>query len=553
MTGLLDWLDAPSAEQGIRFLQEDGTWALTTYADLAAMARAIAARLLEEGLRRDDAVALVVPSGPAFVGAFFGTLLAGGTPTPLVPPSMFEATETWVAHSAPLMATGTRTVLTEEDLLPVVSAATERAGVGGTTSAIDPAARASEMPGVRPSELALLQFTSGSSGRPRAVRVTPTNLEAMIHHIFRWVPWAAGESGAHWMPLYHDFGLIGGTIAPVTRQRDLFVMRPDQFVRAPERWLDCFGRRGAAFAAAPNFAFSYAVKRVDPETLEGSDFSGWRGAIIGAERIDPAILERFAAMLEPHGFRRETYMPAYGMAEATLGVTGVRASVVARALRPDWARLRLGHEVCVEARAELGDPQVGDGAGWLVGCGQPHEGLDVAVLDLDGAPLPEGHLGEIAVRGDVVTAGYLGEAAAGPSAFEPDGRLRTGDGGFMVDGELHVVGRIGDAIKVRGRTLYAEDLEAKLAALDGVPRGRCVVIPGVASGDEALVAIVEAPAGPWVEAAVRTLVREAGERTHVEVLAAPRGTIKRTSSGKPRRRVLWRELVEGTLRLEPVG
>lgn len=549
---LLAWLEEPREDRGIRFAEDDGGWRLATYADLAARTREAAARLAGAGVGPGEVVSIVVPSGPQFVAAYFGALLAGAIPSPLVPPTIIQDPEQWADHTSRLIATASSHVVTEAELLSVARDAAGRAGLAREPFVLEHDGGGAEPPARPPAELALLQFTSGSSGTPRGVRVTWDNLVAMIDYIFEWVPWGPDDAGGHWLPLYHDFGLIGCLLAPATRQRDLWILRPEQFIRWPERWMDCFGREGAAFAAAPSFAFSYVLRKVDPARYEGQDFSGWRGAIIGAERIDPAVLERFAAMLEPHGFRRETYMTAYGMAETTLGVTGVPADEVPRALRVDWASLELGRPVGVLDRARVGAPEIGDGTGWLVSCGRPHAGLSLRALDADGRPLPDGHLGELEVEGPTVADGYVGEAGGRMTSFTPSG-LRTGDAGFVVDGELYVVGRLGDAVKLRGRSVYAEDLEARLGAIDGVPRGRCVIIPGAREGGEALVAIVETAPGEWSQRALRVLAREAGPEARVEVYSAQPATIPRTSSGKPRRRVLWERFARGEVELERVA
>ena len=551
-TDLLAWIEDPSAARGIRFARDDGGWDFVSYACLAADTRSAAAAFAGVGLDHGSVVSIIVPTGPAFVAAYFGALLAGLVPAPLVPPTIFQRPDEYVEHTGRLIGAAASLVVTEAELTGVVEQASARAGLDRPPLELALSGADASFDRRAPADLALLQFTSGSSGHPRGVRVTWDNLQAMIDHIFTWVPWGEDDAGAHWLPLYHDFGLIGCLLAPTTRQRDLWVLRPDQFVRTPARWLECFGREGAAFAATPNFAFAYLLRKLDRDTLPGQDFSNWRGAIIGAERIDPSVLERFARMLEPYGFRRETYMPAYGLAEATLGVTGVPADRRARAVHVDWSSLQLAQPVSVADSDEFSSEAVGDGSGWLVGCGPPHPGLTVRILDEHGEPLPDGSLGEIEVRGATVADGYLGDASGGMSSFR-DGALRTGDAGFVIDGELFVAGRLGDAVKLRGRSVYAEDLEAKLCVIDGVPRGRCVVIPGASEDGEALVAIVETSPGEWSRRAERVLLKEAGPGVRVQLWSAPPGTIPRTSSGKPRRRVLWQQFVGGSLPLEPVA
>jgi fatty-acyl-CoA synthase len=545
--GLLDWVSRPSETRGIRFAADGDDWAFTSYAELASGAAEVSRLLADHGVAEGSVAAIVIPSGPDFVAAYFGCLLAGVTPCPLVPPTLFENPDDWAEHTSGLIGAASSAVLTTDAIGDAAAKAGARAGlarppirvVTGQSGSCEPVRRA--MP-----PYALLQFTSGSSGQPRGVRVTSENLETMIDAIFAWVPWGPDDAGAHWLPLYHDFGLIGCLLAPATRQRDLWILRPEQFVAAPRRWLECFGAFGASFSAAPGFAFAYAMRKVDPATLAGHDYSHWRGAVLGAERLDATVLDRFARMLEPHGFRRETYMPAYGLAEATLGVTGVPAGQLPRAVGPNWGALEFGRPVEIRREALLGSPQIDERSGWLLSCGIPHAGTSVSIVDDDGAALPPGHLGEISVTGPMVTDGYWNDAA-GSSTRYVGSELRTGDAGFVRDGELYVVGRLGDALKVRGRSFFAEDLEAKLTTIDGIRRGRCAVVPATVAGSTTLTAIVEGGDGTrdWADRAVKFLQSEVGPEPRIEVRLGPPGTIPRTSSGKPRRRVLAERLMSG--------
>jgi fatty-acyl-CoA synthase len=543
---MFDWLSEPVADRGIRFAGDDHEWEYWSYERLAAAANSAAHQLVAAGASRRDVVAIVVPTGPAFVAAYFGVLLAGGTPAPLVPPTVLDSEERYVDRTAELIAAGPALVATEASLVDVVTKASARGGLDRppVIVAVDEAAVGElRRP---PAELALLQFTSGSSGRPRAVKVTYRNLEADIALIRDWIDWRPEDAGAHWLPLYHDMGLIGCTLTPITYQRDLWIMRPEQFVIDPLRWLDCFGHKGAAFTAGPNFTFSYAMRKIRSDQVEGMDFTGWRGAIIGAERLDAVALSRFTRILAPHGFRPEVFIPAYGLAEATLAVTMVDRDRIARAIVPNWSTMSFASPVEVSDSARVGELDDDKGGGWLMGCGGPLPGVDVTIADEDGSPLPHGHLGEIRVSGEIVAGGYLG-ASTSLTRFDEAG-VTTGDAGFFHDGELYVVGRLGDAIKLRGRTLYAEDLESKLSAIPDVPVGRCVVLPG-ADGESSVVAIVERPDGPWVEQAAGVLRREAGQDARIRIFAAERGAIMRTSSGKPRRRVMWRALLDRALPL----
>lgn len=544
---LLSWLDEPDGSCGIRYADDSEGWSFHSYEELAQLARAVAGQLVERGVAHDDAVAVIVPTGPLFVASFFGVVAAGATPVPLVPPSYVQSREEYAKTTARLLGAAASWVICDDAARDAVLEAAELAGMDHdrvvTPSGEDGAWDFDRRP---PARTALLQFTSGSSGQPRGVRVSWDNLETNIAEIRDWMGWEKEDSAAVWLPMYHDMGLFGGLLFPTAFQRNMWVMRPEQFVQDPMRWLDCLGRRGAAYTAMPNFGFGYASKRLEPERLEGSDFSGWKGAVVGAERLDAGTIARFTRLLAPYGFRPEALLPAYGLAEATVAVTGVSLDAAPRAVKPRWSSLSLGEAVPLEATTRLGREDLEERHGWLMSSGVPLASLSVTLHDEHGSEVPEGCLGEIWVRGPSVTLGYQGSAQSSLTCFE-GGVLRSGDSGFVVDGELFVIGRIGDAMKVRGRALYAEDLEASLAHLSDLPRGRYVVIPGPSEGQESLMLVVEGEPGPWVDEARWTLQTAVGQAMDVHVAVGPRGTIPRTSSGKPRRRVLWQQRLEARL------
>jgi len=574
-SALLGWLDDPATDRGVQFADGAGGWAFCSYAELAGLVAEAAGRLVAAGLGADGngaggngVVCLVFPSGPEFVAAFFGTLIAGGTPAPIAPPLLFRSAEEYLAHLVRLLqAAAPSLVVAAADLLPVVAAAVQAAGLECGCLGLSLAGEGCELSAAArpPAGLALLQFTSGSSGSPRGVQISWANLEAQVVALHRWVRWHNDDSVASWLPLYHDMGLIGVLLCATVRGSQLWLLRPEQFLRSPAVWLACLGRLGATITASPSFGYAYAASKVSPVELAGMDFSGWRVAAVAAERVDPAALGRFAGLVAPNGFRREAFLPGYGLAEATLAVTGSRLDALPVMVAVDPASLRFGEPVAVLARGVLDVLEVGrpaDGGGgrdeWLVGCGRPLPGTRLWIVDATGAPLGEGRLGEIVAAGPWVAEGYQGQGedqdaqAGGPTRFVPgqghrQGQLYTGDAGFLLDGELFVLGRMGDSTKVRGRSLYAEDVEARLAAIPGVPAGRVVVVFERFDGLDTVAAVVEHERGAWVEPVARRLRSETGRSRRVLVLQVPRYAIPRTSSGKPRRRLLGQELIAGTL------
>ncbi|WP_340379380.1 AMP-binding protein [Streptomyces sp. SS7] len=545
MNTVLDWLDSPAPERGIHY-HRNGDWHLRDYAGIAAATRSTAAFLHANGVTK-GVVSLLIEEPETFVPAFLGVMYAGATPSPIASPVTFGGHEAFTEHAAAVLgAAEPAAVLTDAALAPLAATACAKAGTGTPLVLPDPA----ELPAAdalarRTADLALLQFTSGSSGTPKGVRVTGENLTANVRAIHGWLGVSSEDSCSSWLPLYHDMGLIGTFLGSVVAQIDLWLMSPVDFIRSPARWLDCHGRHGVTITTAPNFGYGYATSRVREEELAGTDFSAWRVAMSGAERVDARVVADFTAKLAPYGFDSRALTPCYGMAETTLAVTGVRPGTGARIVRTAGP-LATGAPVTVTDTGVLGVDRPEDPARWIAACGTPVPETAVDVVDEDGAPLPEGTFGEIRVRGTSVADGYQSPDPAASAPFGADG-LRTGDAGFLHDGELYVVGRIGDSLKVRGRKVHAEDVEAALVSLPGVPPGRCAVALGTLDGRGGAVVVVEAPGEEWLEAVTGVLRSALDTTVEVTVVRARRGTIPRTSSGKPRRRLLWRQAAEGTL------
>ncbi|WP_067134630.1 AMP-binding protein [Microtetraspora malaysiensis] len=533
---LLTWIDEPSTRQGIRFRQ-DGAWERWTYADLAGFAGKIAGGLAAAGVRHDERVVIIERTGPDFVATLYGVMLAGAIPCPVAPPYLFQNADLYARHlraiidvARPALVVTAANLVERLEFDGPVHTAAELAAAGGRADG-------------PPAGAALLQFTSGSSGRVKGVRVPVAALAANVAAISTWLEMGEGDATASWLPVHHDMGLIGCLFTPVSRQRDLWLLEPAEFIRDPASYLACFGEHGATMTAMPPFGLEYIVRRLSALPLTGMDFSRWRALIVGAERIDVDVLDRFTALLAPAGFDRRALLPAYGLAEATLAVTGL-------ALREEPTSLPV-----VPQEVRLGSPVTdgGDTVRPVVGCGRALDGVRVAVVDEDGVELPERHVGQIVVRGASLAEGYVRDGAATGRADDSpagltewhEGALHTGDAGFLDGGQLFVIGRLGDAMKVRGRTLFAEDVESALVDA-GVPRLRLTVLLGSSAGGATGVVLLERPTPEWAAAAEATLRRMTEHATTV-VLDVPRRSIARTTSGKPKRREMWTAYVAGKL------
>lgn len=547
--GLLDWLAAPRADRGLRFRRSDGGWELRSYADLA---KAVARRAEElADLEHGSAVALIHDTGPDFIVSFFAVLAAGGTPTPLAPPDRLDDRDSWADRVAQALAAGVSAAVCEERFAAGVRSAALRTGrpcrvlVPEQDGAPDDA----DVPLRPPAELALLQFTSGSRGARRATRVSWENLEANVAMVRHWVD-MRDRVGVSWLPLHHDMGLIGGLLGPVLAQADQGLMRPEQFIRSPLAWLREYDQDGGEIVAMPNFGFDYLARRLKPQHVAGLDLSGVRSVVSGSERIRRETLEAFLRLLIPCGLRPAAMQPGYGLAEATLGVTGVRRGEPVRMVALAPGPIRLGENVPIIASAHLDGAaaEPGDHV-WHVSCGAPLEGVMVDIVGDDGRPVPEGHLGEIAVRGPAVALGYAAADDTPSTRFEA-GRLLTADAGFRSGGELYVVGRIGDSLQVRGRNLYVEDIEQLLADDIVFPWKRTVVLAGYQDA-QATVLIATETGFSGREAQVVELVSTVvGPDAAVRAWLVAPCALEFTSSGKPRRRRMWERVLAGDLKGE---
>lgn len=527
---LTSWIDVPAAYRGIRFWRNDD-WEWWPYQDLAGFARRIAGGIAASGVRHDDRVLVIERTGPEFVAALYGIVLAGATPCPVAPPHLFQSEMLYARHLHAISK------VARPSMVITTAALAERLTFGGYEMQVRTAAQLAsggEGASAPSASAALLQFTSGSSGWVKAVRVPVSALAANVAAIRTWLEMAEGDATASWLPVHHDMGLIGCLLTPVVQQRDLWLQEPTDFIRDPARYLACFSAPGAAMTAMPPFGLDYIVRRLSPQLLAGSDFSGWRALIIGAERIDVEVLDRFMALMGPFGFDRRALLPAYGLAEATLAVTGL-------ALREEVATVSVAPQLL-----SLGEPVTLTGAEVheVVGCGRALDGVTVAVVDEAGKTLPDRHVGQIVVRGTSVAEGYVSENSTGLTEWR-DRVLWTGDAGFMDDGQLFVIGRLGDAMKVRGRTVFAEDIESALVEA-GVPRLRVAVLLGSPVSGATGVILLERPENEWIAAAAAVSQRIT-EGMSMVILDVPRRSIYRTTSGKPKRRDMWAAYVAGNI------
>jgi fatty-acyl-CoA synthase len=540
---ITEWIESPRAGHGIYLADDAGGWSFHDYPWLAASARRVGAGLRAAGVGRGDVVCVIMPTSYESLAALFGTWVAGGTLCTVAEP-LLQAPAEYAANLAAALREAEPTVVVTTSAYGDVV----RQGMAAAGRDDAPWLYREEAGDLAPQptgEIAVLQFTSGSTGSPRAACVSWANLAANLKVITRVLGWRDDDGIASWLPLYHDLGLLGCLLTVVAMQGNGWLLRPEQFLRDPARWLEALGTGKATHTGAPAFAYGYVTRRVKPDELAGVDLSGVRTALAGAEAVDAAVLEAFVRFAEPLGFRRQALLPAYGLAEASVAVSGARRDRAIRLVRIDPAELRFGERVTIAEVAELGgDQQLA--AGWLLSHGRPEpsDGVIVTIVDEDGAAVPDEHLGEITVAGDSVTKGYFRGRTGGSTSYV-DGQLRTGDAGFIHDGDIYVVGRMGNSLKIRGRSVYMEDLDAAVATAAGLGRGRLTVVGSQEGGLPRVVLFAEAPPGDWAERARRALRARVGKGCPVTIVSGRAGLVQRTSSGKPQRRRMWELLQSG--------
>jgi acyl-CoA synthetase (AMP-forming)/AMP-acid ligase II len=528
---LIEMLNAAAqSELGLVFVDRKERDREVTYAHIRERALSVAADLAGRGVRKGDRVALVLPTCPEFVECFFGVLCAGAIPVPLYPPlRLGKLDEFHRRTTAMLKAVDATMVVTDERIRRFLGVAVAdsapRLGCVTASSLGGPMADAVE---VTPDDIAVIQFSSGTTNDPKPVALSHANLLSNLASLAQYIT-ADGAShpvGVTWLPLYHDMGLIGNLLSGFYVPARLVLLPPELFVAVPGAWLRAISRHRGTITAAPSFAFGLCLKRIRDDELEGVDLSSWSICLNGAEAVSAEVQRRFSERFSRWGFRASSFTPCYGMAEASLAVTFKPAGTSFKALGVD------GDKLAAEGIIEPGGKEI-------VSVGRPLAGMSVEIRDNHGVALPPGHVGRIFVSGPSIMAGYFSRPDLTDQTLH-GGWLHTGDRGFTHDGELYVCGRQKDIVIVRGANHAPEEFEAALEGLPGVRTGCAVAVGFVPPGedDEALAMLVETTSD-----ASESLAQDVASRVqqhtgilpaHVELLAP--GTLPRTSSGKLRRR-----------------
>ena len=531
----------------LRVYTDEGDGEVLTYGALLGEARSVAAGLQASDIGPGEAVAVMLPTGRDYFAAFSATMLAGSIAVPLYPPVRATRLEEHVRrHVAILDNAQARVLIVPPEARSLARALQARVGSLRRVVTVEELAGAGgslHPPVTSPDDVALLQYTSGSTGSPKGVTLTHANLLANIRAMASALAVTPEDVFVSWLPLYHDMGLIGAWLGSLHQATTLVIFSPLSFLARPARWLNAIHRHRGTISGGPNFAYELCLRHISAEQLSRLDLKSWRVAFNGAEPVSAATLERFCERFASAGLRREAMVPVYGLAENCVGLAFPplgRGPVIDRIRRDDLARRGRAVPAGPDDPAPLR----------LVACGGPLPDNDIRIVDAAGHELPERHEGRLQFRGPSATRGYWRKPEATRRLL--DGEWRdSGDLGYVADGDLYITSRAKDLIIRAGRNIHPADVEESVGAVDGVLPGRVAAFGDVdaTTGTERLVVLAEtrrreAAALDRMRGEINGLLADLVGAPPDEVVLAPPNTIPRTSSGKVRRlasRDLWRD------------
>jgi acyl-CoA synthetase (AMP-forming)/AMP-acid ligase II len=543
---------AKSTQTGYRFVDENSeAEPFFSHAGIERASARFGGALQSLGLKKGDRVALILPDNADFVFAFLGALRAGIIPVPIYPPTGLGKLAGYLENTLHIVdRSGSKILVTTAEIRRILGTVQSRAPA--LTKVCDVDALKGMREELKPVAIGLddvcfLQFTSGSTSRPKGVTLTHANIAANVHVIMDLgLKVRPTDSAVSWLPLYHDMGLIGFVLAPLYHVNTITFLPPLLFLKRPARWLEQMSRRKATISFGPNFAYALCNKRIKDAELEGLDLSSWRVAGCGAEPIRAENLRAFAEKFSKVGFSEKAFVSCYGMAESTLAISfsALGSGVVVD--RVDGDALWAGGEAKVAGPAD-------QHAAPIVQCGAAFEGHEIQVFSPEdaqsAAPLPERRVGELRIKGPSIMQGYWNEPELTREAFAGSW-LRTGDLGYLAGGCVHICGRSKEVIIVNGRNYYPQDLEWEASRVEGVRKGNVIAFGTLKpTYDRERVVIALETGVPHGEARealkgeVRKAVQQAIGLTIDDVVPLDIGVLPKTSSGKLQR-AKTRELYE---------
>lgn len=517
-----------------------------TYQELKQGALKVAAGLQRHNLEPGDTVAIMLPTGLDYFFSFFGVLLGGGIPVPLYPPARPTQIEEHLRrHRGILRNAATKILITMPEVKPIgrlLKAQVETLELVDTVAAFSRPTEDFVPTPVDADDLAFIQYTSGSTGDPKGVILTHTNLLVNIRAMGQATDVTARDVFVSWLPLYHDMGLIGAWLGSLYFGCRLVIMQPLSFLARPERWLWAIHNYHGTMSASPNFGYAFCHQRLSDEVLEGLDLSTWRLAFNGAEPVSPETIINFEKRFVPYGFHPEAASPVYGLAESAVGLAFPplgRGPVIDRVKR----------DVLMDSGQAVVAAKDDTTALKFVACGRPLIGHQIRIVDDSGRELPDRHQGELQFKGPSVTSGYFRNPKKTHNLFHGDW-LESGDLGYIAEGDVFITNRIKDIIIRGGRNVYPHELEEAVGNIEGIRKGCIAVFASRdrTSGTERLIVLAESrkkgveTKEKMRQQIINTAVDLLGMPPDEVIIALP-GTVLKTSSGKIRR-AASRELYE---------
>jgi fatty-acyl-CoA synthase len=504
------------------------------YAELREDALDNAARLIARGTKPGDRIALVAETAPEFIALFFGALYAGAWPVPLPLPTSFGGREAYVDQlKVQLKSADPALFLYPPELAGMASDAAQVCGTAGldwTAFGADAAARGA-LPKARPDDVAYLQYSSGSTRFPHGVAVTHRGLLSNLAAHSHGMKMGPTDRGVSWLPFYHDMGLVGCLLSTVANQMSVDYLKTEDFARRPLAWLDLISRHeGTTMSYSPTFGYDICARRVSTQlnVAERFDLSRWRVAGNGADMIRPDVMQAFVDTFAPAGFKASSFLPSYGLAEATLAVS---------IMPPGEGIVVQTVEETLLAGGTAGERDRPQRYRAVVNCGRPVRDMAVEIRGENGRPLAEREIGKVHCRGASVMVGYFRDEEATKACLDADNWLDTGDMGYMCDGYLYIVGRAKDMIIINGKNHWPQDIEWAVEQLPGFKAGDiaafAITTPG---GEETPAVLVQCRTSDLGERGrlkdlIRDRVRAITGINCVIELVPPR-SLPRTSSGK---------------------
>ncbi|WP_064609538.1 AMP-binding protein [Photobacterium sp. J15] len=536
---VLDWHVSTHPDRPHLYVYQDAEHVEEiSYRMLKEKALQIASGLVAQDIAPGECVAIMLPTSNDYFYSFFGILYARAIPVPIYPPARPSQIEDHLKRHANILHNAqARLLITVPEAKPLSQLLRMLVPSIKTVVTLPELLHCKEKPDVgeaAKSDIAFLQYTSGSTGQPKGVTLTHDNLLHNIRAMGKVVGASSGDVFVSWLPVYHDMGLIGAWFGSLYHAIPLVIMSPLVFLSKPQRWLWAIHRHRGTLSPAPNFAYELCINKIDDSELEGLDLSSWRLSWNGAEPVSPSTIKRFTEKFAKYGFRPETMSPVYGLAESSVGLTfpnEVRLPRIEKIQREPMVRFGRA----IQASGEDTNPMQ------VIGLGQPLPAHQIRIVDEFGRELPEREEGTLQFKGPSATQGYYHDEEKTRQLYHGDW-LDTGDRAFTIGGELFLTGRTKDIIIRAGRNIYPHELEEAVCNIKGIRKG-CVAAfasHDQHSGTERLIVLAESRQTDEVsqqafKQQINNLSVDLLGSPADDIVIAPPHTIPKTSSGKIRR------------------